>query len=193
MFKSMEIPMNKVNILLIALAVLVTAPACSKSSEKEREKQGAVSGGDAAITWHPFNEGVKLAAEKRKHIVMDFYADWCGWCRKMEAEVFSDPEVAKNLRDNYICIRIHTDRDPGETIKYKNHLLTKQEFSMMLGVQGLPTVVFMDRDGALITKIPGYINRETFLPLLRYIREECYQKKVPFKDYMDGKIPCASK
>lgn len=185
--------MNKLNTLVIALVILLTAPSCSKSSEQDREKKGTPAGGEVSVTWYNFNEGLKLASEKRKHIVMDFYADWCGWCRKMEAEVFSDPEVAKNLRDNYICIRVHTDKNYNETIKFKNHVLTKQEFSMMLGVQGLPTVVFMDRDGNLITKIPGYINKETFLPLLSYIREECYQKKVAFKDYMDGKVPCGKK
>src|SRR4030042_1462713 len=90
-----------------------------------------------------FNEGLKLATEKRRPVVMDFYADWCGWCRKMEAEVFNDPEVATKLRNDYICIRLHTDRNYNETIKYKNHVLTKQEFTSMLGVQGLPTVVFL--------------------------------------------------
>jgi thioredoxin-related protein len=189
----MEMYMNKVTILVMTLAVLFMVPSCSKSSEKEGEKPAGLKGEDIKITWHSFNEGLKLASGKKKHIVMDFYADWCGWCRKMEAEVFSDPEVAAKLRDNYVCIRIHTDRDYNETIKYKNHVLTKQEFSMMLGVQGLPTVVFLDGQGNLITKIPGYINKDTFLPLLNYIREECYLKKVPFQDYMDGKAPCGKK
>lgn len=185
--------MYRINILMMVLITLLVVPACSKSSEQGTEMKASPDRAEASITWHNFNEGLKLASEKRKHIVMDFYADWCGWCRKMEAEVFADPEVAKNLRDNYIAIRIYTDKNHNETIRYKNHLLSKQEFSMMLGVQGLPTVVFMDREGNLITKIPGYINKETFLPLLSYIREECYQKKVPFKDYMDGKVPCGAK
>jgi thioredoxin-related protein len=136
---------------------------------------------------------LKLAAEKRKPVVMDFYADWCGWCRKMEAEVFTDREVAAKLRDDFICIRLHTDRNYEETIKYKNHVLNKQEFAAMLGVRGLPTVVFLDREGGLITKIPGYINKSTFLPLLSYIKDECYIKKIPLQDYMDGKSPCNKK
>jgi thioredoxin-related protein len=184
--------MKHLNTVIIMFTVLWVFASCAKSSEQEGAREGL--SGDAApkVTWYDFNEGMKLAAEKKKPVVMDFYADWCGWCRKMEAEVFSDKEVAARLRDGFICIRLHTDRNQGETIKYKNHVLTKQEFTQMLGIQGLPTVVFMDRQGTLITKIPGYINKSTFLPLLNFIGKECYQKNISFQDYLDGKVQCGS-
>jgi thioredoxin-related protein len=189
----MDNSMKKVNRLIILLTILWVFMSCTRSSEQENNKQGAAAGGKATVVWYNFNEGLKLATEKRRPVVMDFYADWCGWCRKMEAEVFNDPEVAAKLRNDYICIRLHTDRNYDETIKYKNHVLTKQEFAAMLGVVGLPTVVFLDRGGGLITKIPGYINKSMFLPLLNYIKDECYLKKIPLQDYMDGKSPCDKK
>jgi thioredoxin-related protein len=182
--------MKHVNTAILLFTVLWIFASCAKSSEQEGQK-GDLSGEAAPkVTWYDFNEGIKMASEKKKPVVMDFYADWCGWCRKMDAEVFSDREVAAKLRDNYICIRLHTDKNRDETITYKNHVLTKQEFTMMLGIQGLPTVVFMDREGSLITKIPGFIDKSTFLPLLKFIGNDCYQKKVSFQDYLDGKVPC---
>ena len=183
--------MKKINVLILVITVFWIFASCSKSSEKENEGK-AVAGGPS-VTWYDFNEGLKMAAEKKKPVIMDFYADWCGWCRKMETEVFADRDVATKLNENYVCVRLHTDKNPDESIRYKNHLLNKQEFAMMLGVQGLPTLVFMDRDGNLITKIPGFINKSMMLPLLSYIKDECYQKKVPFQDYMDGKSPCGKK
>jgi thioredoxin-related protein len=183
--------MKKAPVVVIVMTILLFFASCSKSSEQE--KTGSLTPGGGVVTWYNFNDGLKLAQEKRKPIIMDFYADWCGWCRKMETEVFADREVAARLKDNYVCIRIHTDRDQDETIKYKNHVLTKREFSMMVGVQGLPTLVFMDKEGNLITKIPGFMTKDMLLPLLNYIREECYQKKIPFKDYVDGKTPCNGK
>ena len=185
--------MKKINALIIAFTIMWIFISCSRSSEQENAKEVTAAGEKATVVWHAFNEGLKLAKEKRRPVVMDFYADWCGWCRKMEAEVFTDQEVAVKLNNDYICIRLHTDRNYGETLKYKNHVLTKQEFAAMLGVVGLPTVVFLDREGGLITKIPGYINKSMFLPLLSYIRDECYLKKIPLQDYMDGKIPCNKK
>ncbi len=172
------------------MTVFWFAAACTKSTEQEGIEAATPAAEKASVEWRDFNAGLKLAKEQGKPVVMDFYADWCGWCKKMEAEVFTDGEVAEKLKKSYIAVRIHTDTNPGETINYKNHVLTKQEFAMMLGVQGLPTVVFMDRDGNLITKIPGFVNKGMFLSLLGYIKDECYQKKVPFQDYMDGKVPC---
>lgn len=172
------------------MTVFWLAASCSKSSEQEGAEAAPSAAGKGSVEWRDFNTGIRLAQEQKKPVVMDFYAEWCGWCKKMEADVFEDGEVADRLKKNYITIRIHTDADPGETIRYKSHVLTKQEFLMMLGVQGLPTVVFMDKDGNLITKIPGFINKGMFLALLAYIKDECYQKKVPFQDYMNGSVPC---
>ncbi len=185
--------MKKINILILTITVFWIFASCSKSSENESEAKTLPAAGSASITWHDFNDGLKLAAASKKPVIMDFYADWCGWCRKMETEVFADREVASRLKENYVCVRLHTDRNPGETIKYKNHTLSKQEFAMMLGVQGLPTLVFLDREGNLITKIPGFVNKSMMLPLLSYIKDECYLNKVPFKEYMDGTSPCGKK
>jgi len=176
--------------MTLVMTVFWLAIACSRSSEQENAGAARPAMEKASVVWQDFNTGLRLAKEQRKPVVMDFYADWCGWCKKMEAEVFEDGEVADKLKKNYITVRIHTDTRPDETIQYKNHVLTKQEFAMMLGVQGLPTVVFMDRDGNMITMIPGFVNKGMFLSLLGYIKDECYQKKVAFQDYIDGKAPC---
>lgn len=185
--------MKRINVFVIMITIFWIFASCSKSSEQESNKPNSPAEGGASVTWYNFNDGLKLATEKRKPVIMDFYADWCGWCRKMEREVFTDRDVAARLGENYVCVRLHTDKNPGEMIKYKNHVLSKQEFAVMLGVQGLPTLVFLDRDGNLITKIPGFINRDMMLPLLSYIKDECYLKKINFQDYMDGKSPCGKK
>jgi thioredoxin-related protein len=182
--------MKKIHIAIaLIIAVAWVAASCRKASE---EKLGeALQPADVvSVTWQDFNTGLKLAKEQNKAIIIDFYADWCGWCKRMEAMVFNDSEVAEKLKKNFICIRIHTDTAEDNNLNYKNHVLTKQEFAAMLGVQGLPTVVFMDKDGNTITTIPGFVDKGVFLPLLGYINEGCYQKQVALQDYIDGKVHC---
>ena len=185
--------MRKINAIIIVLTIFWIFVSCSKSSEEEGRKFAVVSGDQAAVSWYNFNEGSKLAIEKKKPVVMFFYADWCGWCRKMESEVFADPEVSRKLRADYVSVRINTEKPVSPTVQYKNQTYSHQEFLMMLGVQGLPTVVFMNREGSLITKVPGYIKKQVFLPLLEYIQNECYSKKISFDDFMDGKAACGKK
>lgn len=186
--------MKRIYTLGITLALLWAVGACGKPSEQEgAPKEVRATGPAASVPWLGVNEGLKRARETGKPVVVNFYADWCGWCRKMDAEVFRDREVAGALERGYVPVQVRTDRDAGEVIRYRNHTLTLREFTMMLGVQGLPTVVFLESDGALITKIPGFIEKPMFLSLLGYIGDQCYRKSVSFEEYSRGGVPCGGK
>jgi len=146
---------------------------------------------ETKIRWHSFNEGYKLALAQKKPMFIDFYASWCKWCKVMEKETFNDPAIIKKVRKNFIAVRINTDSFKKNISykKYKN--ITAQQFFGMIGGRGLPTILFMDSNGAFITRIPGYINARVFLPLLQYINNKCYAKNVLFdKQYISGKIKC---
>jgi len=139
--------------------------------------------------WHDYNTGIKLARKYNRPVVVDFYADWCRWCKVMDEKTFSHPSVASSLSKNYVCIRV--DTMSGTTLNYKNHKLAPQEFAQIMGVSGLPTVLFMDKDENVITRIPGFIDKDVFLPLLGYINDRCYLKNVSFEDYKSGRARCA--
>jgi thioredoxin-related protein len=173
------------------LIVFIFFLSCSKSSEEANLQGNSASSVEMVqVTWYDYEKGVKIAAEKGKPVIIDLFADWCGWCKKMDLEVFSDSEVSKKLNEDYICVRLHMDRNNEEMIRYKGHVLTKQEFAVMHGVQGLPTMIFMDRTGNIAQVIPGYINKTRFIPILNFIRDECYLKKIDFRDYEAGKVAC---
>jgi thioredoxin-related protein len=106
----------------------------------------------------------------------------------MEKETFANPEVVKVLNRDFIAIKVYTEKE--EQINYIGKKTTPNGFASLLGVQGLPTVVFMDSNGKLIDKVPGFVKPDIFVSILRYISEGCYKQQITFADYMNKKAGC---
>ena len=137
------------------------------------------------VKWYDFNTGYAEVKNAKKPAIIDFYADWCVWCKTMDSQTFANQKVSQKLSRDYIAIRINIEKN--ETILFEGKTYSAQEFAGYCGVEGLPTIVFMDKGGKLITRIPGYVKADIFLSLLDYIKDECYKKKVSFQDYMKQK------
>lgn len=99
-----------------------------------------------------------LANNENKIIMVDVYADWCGWCKKLDAETYKDLEVIE-LSRKFVNLKVDTDNNKSDF-----DLLNK-EFE----ITGLPAILFMDKDGNLIHRINGYVDSETFKEELKKI------------------------
>jgi uncharacterized protein YyaL (SSP411 family) len=53
-----------------------------------------VPGGEA-VNWVTFEQAVELSKKDKRKVFIDVYTDWCGWCKVMDKNTFSDPKVAK--------------------------------------------------------------------------------------------------
>lgn len=137
---------------------------------------------EGAVTWYDFTTGIKMARDLKRPVLIDFHASWCRWCSVMEKETFNHAEVARRIKNDYIAVKV--DLEAGKRITMGSQSFSPREFASMLGVRGLPSVAFMDRNGELITLIPGFVKAGTFIPLLEYIKSECYLKQVSFENYM---------
>lgn len=143
---------------------------------------------ESMVKWYDFNTGMKLAEKHKVPVVIDFFDKSCRWCVIMDKETFSSRMVIRMMDRHYISIRINMSSK--DKINYKGIELSSREFASILGVEGLPTTIFMDKDGKLISKIPGYIKTKKYLSLLGYFKDECYKKEISFKDYMSRKRDC---
>ena len=100
-------------------------------------------------------QALAKAKTDKKMVLMDFTgSDWCGWCIKMDKEIFSTPEFKKYAQDNLVLVELdfpHKKQLPPAT-KQQNDALAKQ-----YGVQGFPTTVVLDSEGKTVKVFGGYV------------------------------------
>jgi len=104
----------------------------------------------------PFEDVLALAAKTGKPIMIDFYADWCSWCRKLDEDTYSDPEVGK-ASAQLINIKMDTATKEG------------RELARKYRVRGLPTIIFLYSTGEEMGRVIGYRPPEVFLEILKRV------------------------
>ena len=143
--------MNRRIVLLVVLALTLTTPA--------------FAGG----TWHKSVAAAqKVAKEKNQLILVDMFAQWCGWCHRFEREVFPS-EAFQDATKDIVLLRLDTE-DKGEGTQYA------QKFA----VTQLPTFLLLAPDLSLAGMIRGYAPPKDFVVSLNKTRGEfaAFNKRV---------------
>jgi len=136
----------------------------------------------ASLDWQAFDKGLEQAKEHKKYILVQFFATWCGYCRKMDHEVFTDPSVKAALAKDFVPVRVTESSE--HQIKYENQTITEKQLTQMNQVTGFPTLVFMDSDGKPLGKIPGFIAAKDMKGILQFISTASY-KKMNFQTFKE--------
>lgn len=137
----------------------------------------------AGDSWIGFDEGMAKAKKENKPIIVDFYTDWCHWCKVMDEKTFSEKDVKTKLEESFVTIRINAE-DRNATATYDGKTFNNVELTRAFGVTGYPTLAFLEADGTVITTIPGFVPPETFLPILHYIEQKLYAQQMPFDEFL---------
>ena len=138
----------------------------------------------APFVWPTFDEAVTSAARSGKPVLVDIYSPWCGWCRKMQEEVYGNTTLVEYVKEHFEYGRLNID--DGETQhNFREYELTSQELGYALGAQGTPTTVFLEEDGKYITRLDGYWSLEPFGKALQYIGSGAYRSQL-YEDYVNA-------
>ncbi|HSG29307.1 MAG TPA: thioredoxin family protein [Candidatus Krumholzibacterium sp.] len=133
--------------------------------------------------WLAFNEGMKAAADTGKPVVIDFYTSWCRWCKVMDRDTFSDPEVKAYLEKNFVTIRLDAE-NRSDQLTYRGQTYTPVELTKKFAVRGYPSLAYLENDGEIIMVVTGFKKPAEFLPTLRYVKDGCYRNDVRLDDYL---------
>ena len=178
--------MKLMHIFSTAFAVFLLLFACGKSNEQANAEQNSTaeitpttqetsSVSDENGWYNDWDAGIKAANSEKKPVLVDFTAGWCKWCKVMEEKTFSDPEIKKTFTADWITIRIDTE-DAKTQGTFKDRTLTYRELAGSFGVTGLPSFLFLDKNGEPITVISGYKEKKEFGVILDFFKDEIYKE-----------------
>lgn len=91
-----------------------------------------------------FEEAKTLAKKERKLIFVDAYAIWCGPCKMMDRNTFTNSNVADYFNENFINLKVDVEKGGGPV------------FANTYGINAMPTLLFLDYNGKVVLKELGY-------------------------------------
>jgi thioredoxin-related protein len=117
--------------------------------------------------WRSWDAGLREAGTSGRPVLVDVTTDWCGWCKRMDRDVYARADVRDYLARKFVTVKL--DAESGDAARYEGRAHTSRTLAARFGVTGYPTTVFLSAKGALLGSVPGYLSPEDFLLLLRFI------------------------
>lgn len=116
----------------------------------------AGAGATTSAPWAASLQDARTAARQAdKLILVDLYADWCGWCKKLDAEVFSTPEFLAWAGREAVLLRVDTEDGSDGTM-----------LDRRFGGGTLPTTLVLTPDFAVVARIGGFLPAASFIARL---------------------------
>jgi thioredoxin-related protein len=168
--------------LLAAAFLMGTAPKQANDGKAKKEQ----------LTWQTFEQGWTKAQKEKKLMVVDFYTDWCGWCKVMDRDTYGNEGVIKFAKEKLVLVKVNAESN--EKTRFRGQELTYRELARGFGVTGYPATAFIDSGGVIITfadgngktynVLPGYRSAEDFLPIIEYFGER-HHTKMSFEAFLE--------
>lgn len=156
-----------------------------------------------AIQWKSVNELEELQKKEPRKVLMDVYTTWCGPCKMMMRNTFSNAKVIEYINKHYYAVKF--DAESGKDVTFKGNTYTnpsyvegkqgrksQHQFAKALGVSSYPTVIYMDENLDIIAPIKGYQTPSQIELYLRLFAENIYmevQSQEDFQKYQQNFKP----
>jgi len=141
--------------------------------------------------WISLDEAQKQLTITKKPVLIDLYTDWCGWCKVMDKQTYSNKKVAEYLKQKFYTVKVNAESTEKINWMGKQFMFNRQyktnEFAMYLtqGQLSYPTTVIIPTDDSGPQAIPGFLKPADFELIVKYFGENKYGN-VPFEEYRKG-------
>jgi len=177
---------------ILLISIILTSLVLSNSLFSQDVKKSPVK--EVKVKWYSFEDAYALNKKKPKKIFVDVFTEWCGWCKKMDAETFANPVIADYMNEHFYCVKLDAERkdtiildgmklvNPNPAVKRSTHQLANE---LLRGQMSYPSYVFLNEKGQSISVVPGFHKAKEFEVILSYFGSDAYLQK-KFEDYNAG-------
>ena len=136
----------------------------------------------AGPNWRSWDAGLRDAAASGRPVLVDVYTDWCGWCKRMDRDVYERADIQAYLGRKFVTVKL--DAEGNDAAHYEGRAFTSRTLAARFGVTGYPTTMFLSRKGTHLGNVPGYSPPADFLLLLRFIGDGHADRGERFEDFV---------
>jgi thioredoxin-related protein len=149
--------------VLLACSLLAVVPA-----------SGSEGKAPAKVQWLSFDAAVEKAQRENKHMIVDIYTNWCGWCKVMDRQTYGNDDVAAYLTEHFSLAKVNGES--SSKLTWNGKTLTEREFARAVRVTGYPATFFMKPNAELLGGVPGYIKSHDMMIYAKFISTKYYEK-----------------
>lgn len=120
------------------------------------------------INWITMDEAARLQKQYPKKIIIDMYTTWCGPCRMLDRNTFSNKSLAEYVNTNFYAVKFNAEGN--EIVNFKGQQFSnpnydpaksrrrnsQHQLAQYFGVRSYPTILFLGEKGEFLAPIPGY-------------------------------------
>ena len=136
------------------------------------------------INWMSLDEVREAQKTNPKNVLIDVYTNWCGPCKLMDRNTFSNTDIIRIINENYYAVKFNAEGN--DTVTFMDKVFTNPNFdsaktqkrnsshqlTQFLGINAYPSTLFFDSEMNYLTPVKGYLNPkqiEIYLLLLKMI------------------------
>ncbi len=143
------------------------------------------------INWLSLEQAYAKTKIAPKKVIIDVYTGWCGWCKVMDKNTFTNAAVIKYINENYYAVKL--DAESTKDIKIADKIYKFDEtnktnqaaIELLQGKMSYPSIVYLDEKFNMIQPLPGYMDAKAFHQVITYIGDNNH-KKEDFEKYKAG-------